>query len=86
MIITTKSMTFAHSVARRGDRDLSWYGTLGVLAACLGVLATLFFSGCSGSAGAHAVNPPAPARRSRPPWSSGRKGRIPGRSHRPRRR
>jgi hypothetical protein len=39
-------------------RDASWYGTFFVIAACLAVLATLFFSGCSGSVGAHAVNAP----------------------------
>jgi len=58
MIDTTKPTTFAHPGTQSGGHDVSWYGTLGVLGACLGVLATLFFSGCSGSAGAHAVDPP----------------------------
>src|SRR5262249_24694832 len=46
------------TVPRRNDCDLSWYGTLGMLAACLGVLATLLFSGCSGPGHAHDVDAP----------------------------
>jgi hypothetical protein len=40
------------------ESDASWYGTIGVLAACLGVLAAALCSGCSGSSRAHAVDPP----------------------------
>jgi hypothetical protein len=58
MIHMTKSTVFSDPMFRWGRHDVSWYGTLGVVAACLGVLATLFFSGCSGSAVAHAVDPP----------------------------
>ncbi len=58
MIHTTRSTGFADIASRSDDRDLSWYGTLGVLAACLAALATLFFSGCSGASQAHAVDPP----------------------------
>ena len=36
----------------------SLYGTLWVVAACLGVLATLFLPGCSSSSRAHAVDAP----------------------------
>jgi hypothetical protein len=40
-----------------GDRrDLTHYGTIGVLAACLGAILAVLLSGCSG-ASAHAVDP-----------------------------
>jgi hypothetical protein len=39
-------------------RDPYWQGTLWLLAACLAVLGTLFFSGCSGSSHAHDVDEP----------------------------
>jgi hypothetical protein len=42
----------------RDDRDLSLYGTLWMVAACLGMLATLFFAGCSGPSHAHDVDEP----------------------------
>ena len=38
------------------DRALTRYGTLGVIAACLGAMLALMLSGCSGAA-AHAVDP-----------------------------
>jgi hypothetical protein len=57
MISTTQSTVFGDPVPQRNERDASWYGTLGMLAACLIVLMTLFLSGCSGSSQAHAVNP-----------------------------
>ncbi len=41
---TTKSTMFAHPASLSADRDASWYGTLGVLAASLVVLLTLCFS------------------------------------------
>ncbi len=44
MFSTIKSSVFAAPSAWFVDRDTSWYGTLGVLAASLGVLATCFFS------------------------------------------
>jgi hypothetical protein len=43
MTATTTSSTFGHSRPVQGGRDVSWYGTLGILAACLGVLAAAFF-------------------------------------------
>ncbi|HZW34477.1 MAG TPA: hypothetical protein VFF52_27380 [Isosphaeraceae bacterium] len=57
-MFTTKSTTFAYSPSRtnQGD-DLSWYGTLGIVAACLLVLAAMCVMGCSGSSQAHAVDP-----------------------------
>jgi hypothetical protein len=45
MMSAMKMTVFAPPVARRSDRDLSWYGTFGVLAACLGVLLLLLFAG-----------------------------------------
>jgi hypothetical protein len=38
---TTKSSVLTHPTSWLPDRDMSWYGTLGVLAACLVVMATL---------------------------------------------
>jgi hypothetical protein len=58
MMSTMKSTTIGHPGARSAEHDLTWYGSLAVLAACLGVLATVFFTGCSGSSQAHAVDPP----------------------------
>ncbi len=56
MIDTSRMMTFRSAVNQQ-YRDASWYGTVGMIAACLGLLTALFFlSGCSGSQ-AHAVNP-----------------------------
>jgi hypothetical protein len=40
------------------DRNLSDYGTLAVLAACLATLATLLLPGCSNPSSAHAVDMP----------------------------
>jgi len=57
MIGSMKSTEFAYPAARRNERDAGWYGTFWMLAACLGLLATLFFAGCSGSSQAHAVDP-----------------------------
>src|SRR4029079_2830301 len=56
MINTMKSIALGNSVPVRTTGDPSWYGTLWILVACLGVLATFFFAGCSGSQ-AHAVHP-----------------------------
>jgi hypothetical protein len=42
---TTYSSTFDYPRPVQGGRDASWYGTLGVLAACLGVLIAAFFMG-----------------------------------------
>ncbi len=39
------------------ENETSWYGTLGMLAACLAVLASALFSGCSGFSHAQAVDP-----------------------------
>jgi len=54
MIGTTQSTVFGFAVPRRIEGDASLYGTLWMLAACLGLLTILFFSGCSGPA--HAVS------------------------------
>jgi hypothetical protein len=56
MIGASKSMVPGNAEPLRIAGDASWYGTLWMVAACLGVLATLFFSGCSGSQ-AQPVNP-----------------------------
>jgi hypothetical protein len=40
------------------NRNTSWYGTLGVVVACLAVLATLLLPGCADASRAHAVNEP----------------------------
>jgi len=45
MIDTTKSLVSGYPVPLRIAGDLSWYGTLGMLAACLGLLVTSFFAG-----------------------------------------
>jgi hypothetical protein len=58
MIGTTKATVLENSIPRWNARDLSWYGTVSVVVACLGVLATLLFAGCSGSSQAHAVGEP----------------------------
>jgi len=42
---TTYSSTFDYPRPAQGGRDASWYGTLGVLIACLGVLVAAFFVG-----------------------------------------
>ena len=55
MIGTTKSTAFVHPASLWDDRNVSWYGTLGVLVACLGMLATLLSSGCD-STHAHDVD------------------------------
>jgi hypothetical protein len=46
------------STSHVDSRGVGWYGTLAILAACLTLLATLFFTGCSGPGQAHAVDPP----------------------------
>jgi hypothetical protein len=59
MIGTSKSTTWGYPASPTSSRDdLSWYGSLAILAACLVVLATLCVTGCSGSSQAHAVDPP----------------------------
>jgi hypothetical protein len=42
---TTYSSTFDYPRPVQGGRDASWYGTLAILAACLGVLVAAFFVG-----------------------------------------
>jgi len=54
MIAPTKSTVFGYPLPQRIEGDASWYGTLWMLAACLGLLTILFFSGCSGPT--HAVD------------------------------
>ena len=50
MFGTSKSTTWGYPASPTGSRDdLSWYGSLAILAACLIVLATLCVTGCSGS-------------------------------------
>jgi hypothetical protein len=58
MISTTKSTATWDAAPRRDERDVSGYGSLALLAACLGVLAVSLCSGCSGDIRAHAVDPP----------------------------
>jgi hypothetical protein len=58
MIGTTKTTLLRQAIPRWSTRDPSWYGAFWVVVACLGVLATLFFTGCSGSSRAHAVDEP----------------------------
>jgi len=57
MIGTMKSNAYARPGSRRDGRGPSCRGTLGALAACLGVLSAALFSGCSGSGRAQAVDP-----------------------------
>jgi hypothetical protein len=45
MTATTSTSTFEYTRPARRERDVTWYGTLGLLAACLGLLATVFFGG-----------------------------------------
>jgi len=42
---STKSMKFAYRMPQRDEGDACRYGTLLLIAACLGVLATMFFPG-----------------------------------------
>jgi hypothetical protein len=42
---TTSSSTFGYSRPEQGVRDASWYGTLGLLAGCIVLLAAAFFLG-----------------------------------------
>jgi hypothetical protein len=42
---TTSSPTFEYPRPAQHERDVTWYGTLGLLAACLGLLATVFLGG-----------------------------------------
>ena len=58
MIETAKSNLVDWARLIRQDRDGSLYGSLWIVAACLGVLALLPLSGCSGSSHAGAVNAP----------------------------
>jgi len=44
MFSTTKSALFTHIATGLSDRDVSWYGTLGVLAASLAAMAILVFT------------------------------------------
>jgi hypothetical protein len=57
MTDTVKSSAIGPFVDRRNKSDAGWYGTLVLLLACVGLLATLFLAGCSGSSQAHAVSP-----------------------------
>jgi hypothetical protein len=45
MTTTTSASTLAYPRPAQGDRGVTWYGTLGLLAATLGLLATVFFGG-----------------------------------------
>ncbi len=45
MIGTTQTPTFEYPRPMQDTSDVSWYGTLGVLAASLGVLVAAFFGG-----------------------------------------
>jgi hypothetical protein len=56
MIETMKSSRAGLAGADHADRDASLYGSLWVVIAVLGVLATLFLAGCSASS-AHSVDP-----------------------------
>jgi hypothetical protein len=56
MIGSMKPTELGYLAARRNEGDASWYGTFWMLAACVGLLATLFFAGC-GYSQAHAVDP-----------------------------
>jgi hypothetical protein len=56
MTDTVKSNAAAWARLIREDRDQSFYGTLGVVGACVGVLLALLLSGCSGSSHAGAVD------------------------------
>jgi hypothetical protein len=58
MISTTKSSSADWVGLIRENRDQSLYGTLWLVAAILGVLATLLLSGCSNASHAHAVDVP----------------------------
>jgi hypothetical protein len=55
---TTKWTVTGNTVPRQGESDLSWYGTVWMLVACVATMALLFLSGCSGSSKAHAVDTP----------------------------
>ena len=56
MLGTKKLMSFAFYLPRQDGADVSYYGTLLMLAACAGLFLTIFLSGCSGGQ-AHAVDP-----------------------------
>jgi hypothetical protein len=45
MIGTTQTSAFEYPGSAQGGRDVSWYGTLGVLAAAIGVLVAAFIGG-----------------------------------------
>ena len=45
MTAMTSRSTFAYPQPAQGDRGVTWYGTLGLLIACLGLLATVSFAG-----------------------------------------
>lgn len=44
MTAMTSRSTFAYPRPAQGDRGLTWYGTLGLLVACLGLLAAVSFA------------------------------------------
>jgi hypothetical protein len=56
MTNTAKSSAAAWARAIHDDRDRGFYGTLGLVVACLGVLLVLMLSGCSGSSHASGVD------------------------------
>ena len=58
MDATTRTSPVTLTGLDRVDRDSSLYGTLWVVVACLGVLATLLLPGCGDPSRAHAVNEP----------------------------
>lgn len=45
MTAMTSRSTFAYPRPAQGDLRVTWYGTLGLLVACLGLLATVSFAG-----------------------------------------
>jgi hypothetical protein len=58
MIVTQKLNSPARVALDEPDRNLSLYGTLCVVVACLLVLATMLLPGCSGPSGANSVDVP----------------------------
>ncbi len=56
MFGTKKLMSLTIPLPRRDEGDVSFYGTILMLAACVGLLVTMLLSGCSGGP-SHPVNP-----------------------------
>jgi hypothetical protein len=77
MIDTLKPVASAPCTGRSVERDLSWYGTVALVAVSLVLLASLFFAGCSGPGQAHAVNAPTARESLKIALDSWRKGENP---------